>query len=84
MINKREAFYIGVGLLLALTIAAKADAEDAVTVTTSGCTTATQYGKVMMQCPDGTVSVMNNNTLYVCRALPTGNTECTQHDIGKE
>lgn len=83
MINKREAFYIGVGLLLALSVTAKAKASDDVVASGMGCVTATQYGKVMIQCVDGTVSVMNNNVLYVCRQA-MGGVACTEQYIGKD
>lgn len=83
MITKQEVFYIGIGLMLAMSVAAKADASDDVAAGgIGGCVTATQYGKVMMQCVDGTVSVMNNDMLYVCRQA-MGAIQCTDKYIGK-
>lgn len=81
MINKREAFYIGVGLLLALTAVAKADAD---TTTVNQCTTNNKDSVIVTQCADGTVTVVNSamRTVLVCHTKDAGHVPvCVQQKI---
>lgn len=81
MINKREAFYIGVGLLLALTAAAKADAD---TTTVNQCTTNNKDSVIVTQCADGTVTVVNSamRTVLVCHTKDASHVPvCVQQKI---
>jgi hypothetical protein len=81
MINKREVFYVGVGLLLALTATAKANAE---TLAVPQCTTNNKDSVIVTQCVDGTVTVtdVSNRAVLVCHTKDAGHVPtCDQYKV---